>query len=207
MSTRSSSRNDASGGLCYGETVEWDDNQHLIPLRTKLCIPPARSCWITNTISAFNVYMWIASGNLNKAVQWAKEKGLSVDNKLANLREPEYIALVHILIAQGQLDDADRLLLRLIENAKAGDRVFMMIEMRLMRAMILKAQADTTAVLGELKSALSLDEPGGLMRIFVSKGRPMAELLEEIIAVKKGDREVSKAGFSLAYVKKNRIRL
>ena len=35
----------------------------------------------------------------------------------------EYIALAHILIAQNKLDEADRLLQRLIENAKAGDRV------------------------------------------------------------------------------------
>jgi LuxR family maltose regulon positive regulatory protein len=161
-------------------------------------LPP----WITNVIAANNVYSWLANGNLNAATQWAKEKGLSVDNKLTNLREPEHIALVFILIAQGQLDDADRLLQRLIENAKAGDRVYVVIEMRLMRALIFKAQKNTSAALGELKLALSLAESGGLIMIFVSKGKPVAELLEEIIAVKKSDHDVSKAGFSLSYVKK-----
>jgi LuxR family maltose regulon positive regulatory protein len=161
-------------------------------------LPP----WITNTASAFNVYMWIASGNLNKAAQWAKEKGLSVDNKLTNLREFEYLALAHILIAQKQLDDADQLLQRLIENAKAGDRVYMMIEMRLWRALIFKAKQDTAAALGELKLALSLAEPGGFIMIFVSKGKPVAELLEKILAVKKRDHDITTAGFSLSYAQK-----
>jgi len=161
-------------------------------------LPP----WITNVIAANNVYSWLANGNLNAATQWAKEKGLSVDNKLTNLREPEHIALVFILIAQGQLDDADRLLQRLIENAKAGDRVYVVIEMRLMRALILKAQKNTSAALGELKLALSLAEPGGLIMIFVSKGKPVSELLEEIVAVKKGDQDATKTEFSLSYAKK-----
>ena len=161
-------------------------------------LPP----WITNVIAANNVYSWLANGDLNAATQWAKEKGLSVADKPTNLREPEHIALVYILIAQGQLDDADRLLQLIIENAKAGDRVYVMIEMRLMRALIFKAQKNTSAALGEVKVALSLAEPGGLIMIFVSKGKPVAELLEEIIETKKRDQNAAEAGFSLSYAKK-----
>ncbi len=160
-------------------------------------LPP----WITNMIAAINVHIWLANGNLSAVAQWAKEKGLSVENKLTNLREPEHTALAHFLIAQGQLDDADRFLQRLIENATAGDRVIMMIEMRLMRALIFKAQ-DTAAALAELKLALALAEPGGPLMMFVSKGKPVAELLEEILAVKKRDHDAAKAGFSLSYSQK-----
>ena len=161
-------------------------------------LPP----WITNTISAFNVFMWLASGNLNAATRWVQERGLSVDDELDNLREVEYLALTHILITQKQLDDADRLSQRLIENAEAGDRVYLMIEVLLWRALIFKAKADTAAALGELKLALSLAEPGSLLMIFVSKGKPVAELLEEITEVKKRDHDDTKAGFSLSYAKK-----
>jgi len=158
--------------------------------------------WITNTISAFNVYMWIGSGNLNRALQWVQERRLSIDNTLDNLREFEYLALAHILFAQKQLDDADRLLQRLIENAKAGDRVYLMIEMMLWRALIFKAKGDIEAALDELQSALALAEPGGLINIFVSKGKPVAELLEEILGAEKSDHDDTKASFSRSYVKK-----
>jgi LuxR family maltose regulon positive regulatory protein len=161
-------------------------------------LPP----WITNPIAAFNAYSYLASGNLNAAVKWAKERGLSVEDKLDNLREVEYLALAHILIAQKRLEDADGLLERLIENAKAGDRVYIMIEMRLWRALVFQAKADTAAALAELKLALSLAEPGDLVMIFVTKGKPVAELLEEITEVKKRDHDDAEAGFSLSYAKK-----
>jgi len=161
-------------------------------------LPP----WITNVISALNVFIWLATGDLNAAVQWTKERKLSVDNKIENLRELEYLALAHILIVQNQLDDADRLLGRLIENAKAGNRVYFVIEMHLWRVLVSQAKGDTTAARGELKMALSLAEPGGLLMIFVSKGKPVAELLEEIVEVKKRDHDDAEAGFSLSYLKK-----
>jgi LuxR family maltose regulon positive regulatory protein len=161
-------------------------------------LPP----WITNMITVINVHIWLANGNLSAVAQWAKEKGLSVENKLTNLREPEHTALAHFLIAQGQLDDADRFLQCLIENATAGDRVVMMIEMRLMRVLIFKAKQDTAAAMAELKLALALAEPGGPLMMFVSKGKPVAELLEEILAVKKRHHDAAKAGFSLSYAQK-----
>ena len=161
-------------------------------------LPP----WITSPISVFRVFFWLATGDLNLAVKWAQERGMSIDDKLSHLYELEYLALAHILIAQNKLDDADRLLLRLIEEAHAGNHVYMMIEMRLWRALVLTLKADTAAALAELKLALALAEPGGFLMIFVSKGKPVAELLEKIAAVKKRDYDAAKAGFSLAYAKK-----
>jgi len=38
--------------------------------------------------------------------------------------------------------------------------------------------------------------------IFVSKGKPVADLLDEIIEVKKSDHDDAEAGFSLSYAKK-----
>jgi LuxR family maltose regulon positive regulatory protein len=161
-------------------------------------LPP----WITNAISALNVFFWLGSGNLNAALQWIQERGLGIDDEPDGARELEYIALAHILVTQHKLDEADRLLLRLIDDARAGDRVYMMVEMRLMRVMIFKARQQTTAAVAELKLALSLAETGGLTMIFVSKGKPVAELLENILAVKKRDHNDATAGFSLSYAKK-----
>ena len=161
-------------------------------------LPP----WITNAISALNVFFLLGSGNLNAALQWAQDRELSIDDKPDGSREVEYLALAHILIAQNKLDEADLLLQRLIANAKTGDRVYMMIEMRLCRILIFTLKADKIAALAELKKALALAEPGGLIMMFVSKGKPVADLLEEIVAVKKRDHDAAKAGFSLSYAKK-----
>ena len=161
-------------------------------------LPP----WITNAISALNVFFWLGSGNLNAALQWVQERGLSVEDTPDGTRELEYLALAHILITQNKLDEADRLLLRLIEDARAGDRVYMMVEMRLMRVMVFTAKQKPAEALTELKKALLLAEPGGLIMIFVSKGKLLAELLEQILAVKKKDHDDAAAGFSLSYAKR-----
>ena len=106
--------------------------------------------------------------------------------------------------SQNKLDEADHLLQRLIKNATDGDRVYMLIEMRLWRVLIFALKADTASALAELKLALALAEPGGFIMMFVSKGKPVAELLEEILAVKKRDHDAAKAGFSLSYAQKIR---
>ena len=161
-------------------------------------LPP----WITNIISALNVFFWLGGGNLNAALQWAKERGLSIDDKVNDLRELEYVAQAHIHIAQNKLDEADQLLRRLIDNATAAGRVYMLIEMRLLRILIFTLKADTAAALAELKLALALGERGGFIMIFASKGKPLANLLEEIVAVKKREHDATKDGFSLSYAKK-----
>ena len=161
-------------------------------------LPP----WITGPLSAFRVFFWLATGELNTAAQWAQDRGFNIDNKPNNLYQLEYLAFVHILIAQNKLEDADYLLQRLIEKAKTGDHVYMMVEMRLCRLSIFMLKANKASAMAELKSALALAEAGGLIMIFVSKGKPVAELLGEIVATKKQDHDVAKAGFSLAYAKK-----
>ena len=47
LSTRSSQKNGHSGGVSTEITVKCDEYQHLTPLRTKLCVPPLRSSWIS----------------------------------------------------------------------------------------------------------------------------------------------------------------
>jgi LuxR family maltose regulon positive regulatory protein len=161
-------------------------------------LPP----WITNTTGALNVLFWMVAGDLSRALQWVKERGLSIDGDLENLRAFEYIALTNILIAQKRLDDAARFTQRLIEMAQAGDNAHMQIEIRLLRSSIFKALEDKQAALDEFKEALKLGEPGGFLMIFVSKGKPVADLLEEVVAVKKQDHDAAKADFTLAYAKK-----
>jgi LuxR family maltose regulon positive regulatory protein len=158
--------------------------------------------WITNSISALNAIIWLGGGDLEAAVKWAQKRGLSVDGKLGNLHELENYALVHILLAQNRLDEADHLLLRMIEDAKAGDRIIMMIDMHLQRVLIFKRKEDTAAALKELKLALSLVRTGGPTTVFVTKGKPMAELLEEFIDIHKRDHGDTKADVSLSLAKK-----
>ena len=140
-------------------------------------------------ISAMKARIWVAQGRLTKALTWAREQGLSPDNDLSYLREFEHITLARILIAQYQNDRMDgsihavlQLLDRLLQAAQEGGRMGSVIEILVLQALAYQAQGNITSALAPLERALTLAEPEGYIRIFVDKGKPMAELLARIDA-------------------------
>jgi LuxR family maltose regulon positive regulatory protein len=126
----------------------------------------------------------LAQGNLTSAIRWANESGLSVGDDLSYLREREYLTLARVLIAQGKhdpaalfLQDALRLLDRLLADAEAKARMGSVIEMLLLRALAFQVRGDRMDVLTALERALVLAEPEGYVRLFLDEGAPMLALL------------------------------
>jgi LuxR family maltose regulon positive regulatory protein len=158
--------------------------------------------WMANTVSAFNALYELARGNMEAAARWIKQRGLRVDDKLDNRRQIEHLVLAEILIAQNRLDEADSFLQRLIEDTRAGDKIYIMIQMQLLRALVLNLKGDTTAALIEMEQALTLAEHGGFITIFASRGKPVADLLEIIVRRKKRDQISTEAHFSLSYLRR-----
>jgi LuxR family maltose regulon positive regulatory protein len=136
--------------------------------------------------------VWVAQGRLGEALDWAREQGLSAGDDLCYLREFEHITLARVLLAQYKsdrasrslLDEAMRLLARLLLAAEDGERTGSAIEILVVQAIAHHMRGDIPAALAPLKRALTLAEPEGYVRIFVDEGRPMATLLEA--AVKQG---------------------
>ncbi len=121
-----------------------------------------------------------------EALEWARERGLSVDDDLSYLHEFEHVTLARVLIAQGEREgaaaavhDALGLLERLLQAAEEGGRIGSAIEILVLQALAHQAQGDTSAALAPLERALSLAEPEGYVRVFVSEGPPMARLLDD----------------------------
>ncbi len=136
---------------------------------------------VAGLIAAWQARIWLTQGKLEMASQWAMKSGLEVDGELQFSHEDETIVLARILIAQGRLDKAIKLLDRLIQQGEAGDRITALVEMLLIQALTLKAQGDPNKAMVTLRKALSIAEPGGFVRIFIDEGPPMAELLEALL--------------------------
>jgi LuxR family transcriptional regulator, maltose regulon positive regulatory protein len=137
-------------------------------------------------ISALKARVWVAYGKLGKALDWAREQGLSAEDKLCYLREFEHVTLARILLAQYKSDgskssirEAMGLLERLLKAAEEGGRMGSAIEIRVLQALAHQALGDISAALLPLQQALTLAEPEGYMRMFVDEGPRMAELLRE----------------------------
>jgi LuxR family maltose regulon positive regulatory protein len=124
---------------------------------------------------------------LEKALDWARERKLSIEEAPNYLREFEQITFARILLSQYQsdysdslLNDAIGLLERLLKAADEGGRVHSVIEILILQALAHQMHEDIPAALKALERALKLAEPEGYMRIFLAEGASMAELIREI---------------------------
>ena len=144
-------------------------------------------------VPALKARVWVRQGRFGEALGWAREQGLSVDDGLSYLREFEHITLARLFLARHEderaersVDEAARLLERLLPAAEEGGRTGRVIEVLVLRARAYHAQGDMPAALACLERAVALAEPEGYVRVFADEGPAMAALLR--VAAKQGTR-------------------
>jgi LuxR family maltose regulon positive regulatory protein len=137
-------------------------------------------------VAALKARVWLKQGRLAEALGWVREQGLAVADDLRYTREFEHLTLARVLIAAskgdreaGSLDEATRLLGRLLPAAETGGRLGSAIQILLLQALALQAQDNLPHALAPLERALALAEPEGYVRIFVDEGEAMRLLLEK----------------------------
>ena len=123
------------------------------------------------------VRLWIAQGNLEKASRIVQESGITANDEIPYLREPEFLALLRLLLAQGDYDTSLALSKRLLQKAETGKRIGRVIEVLVLQALIFQGRQETEQALAALKKALSLARPERYIRTFLDEGEPMARLL------------------------------
>jgi LuxR family maltose regulon positive regulatory protein len=138
--------------------------------------------WANLRLSAWQARVWLSQGKLEAASQWVRERELDPDGEPTYLQQVEYIVLARILVAQERLDEAAKLLQRLLETAEAGGRTAELIEILNLQALAFQVGGGTAQATITLDKALTLAEPGGFVRIFVDEGPPMARLLYEALS-------------------------
>lgn len=137
-------------------------------------------------IQALKARVWIKQGELEKALAWARERKLSIEEDISYLREFEQVTFARILLSQYQSDHSDNLLdsvagflERLLKATEEGGRMNSVIEILILLALAHQLQEDMPAALLSLERALKLAEPEGYMRVFLDEGLSMAELIRE----------------------------
>jgi LuxR family maltose regulon positive regulatory protein len=139
------------------------------------------SPWFDAHMAAHQARLWLAQGNLAPAAHWAQGSGLSADDEPSYQSMDEHSALARLLMAQGKLDEASKLLTSLVEVAEATGAVGYVIESWVLRALALQAQGNEDQALSALERALALGEPEGYVRTFIDEGPQMGQLLRRAV--------------------------
>jgi LuxR family maltose regulon positive regulatory protein len=135
-------------------------------------------------IDILQVNLWLSpiGGNIPEAVRWAEDSGLKADDTPSFSQRIAYTNLARVLIAQGELEKAYGLLVRLEKDAENGGRKGELIAILALQSLSLHSLGEGDQAISTLERALTLAEPEGLVRIFVDEGPPMARLLYEAIS-------------------------
>jgi LuxR family maltose regulon positive regulatory protein len=140
---------------------------------------------LLNLIPARRARLLLVQGDLTAAARWTQENDLNEDDEPDYAREPGYLVLARVLLAQDRLGPALTLLDRLYAAAVAQHRVGSLIEIGALRALALAASGDTNRAVDALAGALTLACPQGYVRVFADEGPPMAALLARLIAAQR----------------------
>jgi LuxR family maltose regulon positive regulatory protein len=134
----------------------------------------------TAPIDAFNIRRWLAQGDLQAALDWARGGGLSVADKDIHAGDEIYRLLARVLMAQGEMDRAVDLLTRLIEELRAADKRVGALVTQALLALALQKKGESARALIVLEEVLLAAEPQGYVRTFVDEGASMWALLRDL---------------------------
>ncbi|HLN70362.1 MAG TPA: LuxR C-terminal-related transcriptional regulator [Streptosporangiaceae bacterium] len=140
---------------------------------------------LLNPVPAQRARLLLAQGDLPAAARFTQERALSADDEPDYPREPGYLVLARVLLAQDRPDRALALLNRLHAAAAAQDRTGSLIEIGALRALALAVSGEEAGAVAALAQALTLACPQGYVRIFADEGPPMAALLGRLIAAQR----------------------
>ena len=140
-------------------------------------------------IPAVRAGMLADHGHLDEALAWVRQRGLTVDDDLDYVGEFEHVILARVLLAQFRaersarsIDDAIRLLERLVVEAEAGGRNGDLLQILVLLALAEDARGHRPAAVAHVERAIGRAEPEGYVRLFLDEGPRLRPLLEAAAA-------------------------
>ena len=160
----------------------WETLRKADDLVRRGSIDPFIVCWLEDC----RVRSLLAGGDLDAAMRWARDSGLTTDGELSYHYDLHHINLARVLVARGAadtsgpwLDEALTLLGRLQAAAAHAGWVQEEIKIGILQTLAMQAQGNSQSALEALCRVLPLAEHGGYIRLFVDEGEPMRLLMTD----------------------------
>ena len=185
--------------LAWTRQADGDANGAVDAIEQAGRVAPGPAAGLVNPVPAQRARLLLAQGEVAAAARWTQEHSLGPDDDPGYPREPEYLVLARVLVAQDRPGPALALLDRMLAAADAQDRTGSVIEIQAVRALALAAAREEARAVDVLAGALVLACPQGYVRVFADEGPPMAALLARLVAAQRTDR-VAARGVELGYL-------
>jgi len=144
----------------------------------------------------------LEQGDLTEAVRWKKRYKLSAEDPVSVYQLFVYVFLVRVLMETDELRTAWGLSEKLFSIAVKGHRPMDALDLQILQALILKREEKNEEALLKLEEALRYAEPDDYVRVFVDKGKPVAELLADYVRQRQRGNIRDREAPSLGYVRK-----
>jgi LuxR family maltose regulon positive regulatory protein len=128
-------------------------------------------------VEAFQVQLWLSRKQLKRAQSWQEEAGLKLNSPMPDMVFPAILAVIRIMLAEGDVEGFADLLEPLHLLASQQKRLFRVISILNLQALAYSMQHRSDMAQKMLLQALDLAEPNGCVRIFTDEGQPMRHLL------------------------------
>lgn len=138
--------------------------------------------WIESALAG----LWLTQGDQDRVADFVQRRNLAPEDDIPYVREPEYLVLLRLRLAQGDHAAALALADRLLQPAEVANRTGDVIERLVLQALIFQAQKEMDCALASLKRALTLAQREGYVRVFLDEGEPLAKLLYQAKARQMG---------------------
>ncbi|HEY4388726.1 MAG TPA: LuxR C-terminal-related transcriptional regulator, partial [Ktedonobacteraceae bacterium] len=143
---------------------------------TKIHSPYRRDAYLI----AHWVQFWLASGEMERAINWAQEIAEQTDMHAPLAQERIDVARARVFLAQKRPAKALSLLEPLQARAEQQERRTHAIEMKILQALAYSMCNQEPEAFTLLAQALHLAKPEGYIRIFVDEGTALSALLSRL---------------------------
>jgi LuxR family maltose regulon positive regulatory protein len=147
----------------------------------RMIVPPESTLLVTR-----RVRLWLLQEDWPAVEAWIVQSGLQVGDEVVYGNEQALIALARIWVTRGRvtnraadLEQATALLTRLAGTLRIAERAGHLLEVLILQAVALSAQARWQAALSPLTAALHLAAPEGYRRLWLDEGPVMQRLLSK----------------------------
>lgn len=128
---------------------------------------------------AIEAEMNLRRGHIQFTRKWANETGLSGSTNTGILDERQYFTYGRLLIADGQYGEAEKLLESLGSLAAEGGRVYRLITVHILKAIVYIKMNQTYKALENLEKAIEAAAPEEFYRLFLDEDPCIVELLNQ----------------------------